>query len=199
MSKIVVREGYDKIAENYSATRDQFNNVKYLVKLNTLLKPNSTILDIGCGAGVPIDRFLISKGFQVKGIDISEKQIELARRNVPEADYQIEDMSELREEEYLVDAVVAFYAIFHISREEHAGLLQKLITFLPVGGLILITMGAGEHEGVEDNFHGVKMFWSHFGAEKNKKLVEEAGFEVLLDEIDGSANERHQIILARKK
>ncbi len=58
-------------------------------------------------------------------------------------------------------------------------------------------MGAEEWEGAEEDFHGARMSWSHFGAETNRDLVERAGFSVLLDEIDRSAGEAHQIILGR--
>jgi hypothetical protein len=43
------------------------------------------------------------------------------------------------------------------------------------------------------------MFWSHFGREKNREIIENAGFEILLDEIDTSNAEKHQVILATKK
>lgn len=198
MNKIVVREGYDKVAENYSATRDQFNNVKYLDKLNTFLKPNSTILDIGCGAGLPIDKYLVDHGHKVIGIDISKKQIELTKKNVPQGEFFVKDMSDIKIGEYQVDAVVSFYAISHIPREEHESLFQKINSFLPEGGLLLVTMGAGEYEGLEDNFFGTKMWWSHFGADKNRQIIQNAGFEILLDEIDAGDKEKHQVILAKK-
>ena len=60
---------------------------------------------------------------------------------------------------------------------------------------ILITMGAAEDEGWDD-FFGAEMFWSHYAPKKNRSLVEAAGFEVILDEIDSSDDERHQVILA---
>ena len=59
-------------------------------------------------------------------------------------------------------------------------------------------MGAGEWEGTEADFHGVEMYWSHFGAERNRELVEAAGLVVEVDEIDTSCDERHQVILARR-
>jgi len=58
-------------------------------------------------------------------------------------------------------------------------------------------MASSEWEGIED-FYGVEMYWSHYGPEKNREIIERAGFEVILDEIDTSNRERHQIILARK-
>jgi hypothetical protein len=57
-------------------------------------------------------------------------------------------------------------------------------------------MGASEDEGWDD-FLGSEMFWSHYQPEHNHQLAVEAGFAVLLDEIDSSENERHQILLAR--
>lgn len=198
MSNSFVKNQYNKLAENYLAGRDQFKNDKYLEKLNSVLSPNSRILDIGCGAGIPVDCFFVKKGHSVTGIDISEKQIELAKKNVPEGDYKVEDMSLLSDGEYSVDAVVSFYAIFHTKREFHKDILNKINSFLKKGGYLLITMGASDWEGVEDDFHGVKMFWSHYDSKKNREIVERAGFEIILDDIDISGDEKHQVILAKK-
>jgi cyclopropane fatty-acyl-phospholipid synthase-like methyltransferase len=193
-----VRQGYNKIAENYLAGRDHFKNDKYLDRLNTLLAPKSTILDLGCGSGIPIDSDLTGKGHKIIGTDISERQIELARENVPDGDFRIEDMSELRAGAYRVDAVVSFYAIFHTAREKHQDILNKINSFLKKDGFILITMGSSDWEGIENDFFGGEMYWSHFDAKTNRQLVENAGFKVLLDEIDTAGEERHQVILAQK-
>lgn len=63
--------------------------------------------------------------------------------------------------------------------------------------MLLVTMGTSEWEGMAD-FHGTKMFWSHFRPKRNRQIVEKAGFKILLDEIDTSGGEKHQVILARK-
>ena len=195
--KDLVRKGYDKIAARYMLVRKQYVNHRYLERLNNLLKPGSVILDLGCGAGKPIDRFFIDNGHNVIGVDISKKQIKLAKSNVPEARYTVKDISNLKREEYQVEAVVSFYVILHIPRETHEELFSKINSFLPAGGLILLTMGSSEWEGIED-FYGTKMYFSHYGPEKNKEIIERAGFEVILDEIDASRGEERQVILARK-
>jgi cyclopropane fatty-acyl-phospholipid synthase-like methyltransferase len=198
MSNDFVKQQYNKLAENYLAGRDAYKNDKYLENLNTLLVPNSRILDIGCGAGIPIDKYFLDRGHKVIGLDVSEKQIELATKNLPNGEFKVEDMSELKEKEYSVDAAVSFYAIFHTPRETHGEILKKISSFLQANGLLLITMGSSEWEGTEQDFHGTEMFWSHYGKEKNRQLVEDAGFEILLDEIDDSGGEKHQVILAKK-
>ena len=199
MNKGIVKKGYDTAAENYVTERDQFKNDFYLEKLSEILPKGSSVLDIGCGAGIPIDRFLIDKGYKVMGIDISEKMIEFAKKNIPEATYKIEDMMDLQEKEYEVNAVVSFYAIFHTPREDHEKIFNVIGSFLSKGGLILVTMGSNEWEGEKENFYGVPMWWSHYGTEENKKIIASAGFEILLDEIDTSGNERHQVVFAKKQ
>ena len=187
------------MAEKYSSARDQFGSEKYLDKLVDLLKPRSKVLDVGCGAGKPVDNFLVDRGFEVIGIDISKKQIELAKQNISKANFEIKDMSKLRKGEYRVDAVVSFYAIFHIPRESHGDLFKKMSSFLLPDGLLLVTMGSSEWEGKEDNFYGAKMWWSHYDPKKNREIIESAGFEILLDEIDTAGEERHQVVLAKKR
>ncbi len=197
MNNKLVKEGYNKVAENYSAQRDLFKNNKYLGRLVKLLKSGSTILDLGCGSGIPVDKYLVNKGFKVVGIDISEKQVELAKENIPQADYEVKDMADLQWGEYKADAVVSFYAIFHLGRKQHQELFRKINSFLPKEGLILVTMGSSKWEGVEE-FHGTKMWWSHYPPEKNNEIIKDAGFKILLDEIDTSGDEKHQVVLARK-
>ncbi|MBI2028022.1 MAG: hypothetical protein HYT07_00295 [Candidatus Levybacteria bacterium] len=100
-------------------------------------------------------------------------------------------MSYLKEKEYLVDAVVSFYAIFHTTRDAHQDILKKIYSFLGKNGFILITMGASEWEEKEDNFFEGVMYWNHYGAKTKRRLVEKIGFNALLDEIDASGGEKH--------
>ncbi|MHB8574078.1 MAG: SAM-dependent methyltransferase [Dehalococcoidia bacterium] len=196
MTNESVREAYDQIAERYLSARDQFASTPYLDLLTERLRPGSTVLDVGCGAGAPIDQYLIEHGYRVIGLDISAQQIALARAYVPRASYQVQDLSALRSGEYRVDAVVSFYAIFHTRRETHLDTFRAFHSFLPAGGLLLITMGSSDWEGVEADFHGARMYWSHYDSAANSRLIEGAGFVILHDVIDTARDERHQVILA---
>lgn len=197
MRNDVVKQGYEKVADTYAANRNQFDSIKYLEIFSQLVEKGKTILDVGCGAGKPVDEYLVKRGFAVNGIDISERMIALAKQNVPQAFYEVKDMTKLREGEYCVNGIVSFYAIFHTPKEMHQSLLKKFASFMPNDGALLITMGASEWEGTEEDFHGAKMYWSHYGVEKNTELVQNAGFEIVLNEIDSAANEKHQIIIAK--
>lgn len=192
----LVREGYDQVADLYLKARDQWQPIPHLARLLARLEAESWILDVGCGAGIPVDSYLTENGHQVIGVDVSPRQIELAARNVPGGRFETRDMQDLRAGEFQVDAVVSFYAIFHTPRESHGETIRTLASFLPQGGFVLVTMGASEWEGEED-FFGAPMWWSHYGPEKNRRLIEAAGFRIIHDEIE-SGDELHQVILAEK-
>lgn len=173
-----VRRSYNDAAATYlRARRDDQHDLPQLDRLISHLQPGDRVLDVGCGPGLPIAAHLVSSGLEVIGIDISEAQIELARRHVPEATFLVRDMCELAEGEFHVAAVIAFYSLFHTPREGHRRLLEILRTFVPTGGRLLCTFGSTEWEG-EEPFCGVPMRWSHYGPEASLELVAEAGFEI---------------------
>ena len=198
MNNDFVKQGYDKAARDYDANRNQFKSTDLLERLSQKLKKGSTMLDLGCGSGRPVDEWLVKRGYGVIGLDVSEKMIEMAKRYVPEGKYNVKDISRLKPNEYEVDAIVAFYSIFHTPREQQGELYRTLATYLQEGGLLLTVGGNGEWEGIEE-FHGVKMFWSQHSPEKNHELVEKAGFKILTDEKSTTGDETHQVILAEKR
>ena len=203
--KRIVADGYDAMAERYFAWSDErpsATRLRWLDRALELIPEGSDVLELGCGAGVPMTRALAT-GRHVTGIDISARQIELARRNVPEATFRQADMTTLDLAAASVDAVVAFYALTHVPRAEIPSLLEGIHRWLRPGGLLLATMGAQDSpDEVEPDWLGVPMFFSHFGAKRNRVLVREAGFDVEWAEIDEEPEDRHQAlflwVVARK-
>ncbi|MFH1244294.1 MAG: class I SAM-dependent methyltransferase [bacterium] len=198
MQQGIVRAGYDKMARQYLDQRGRLKTNKYVHRLIKYLPRQATILDLGCGAGIPVDDILLKAGHSVVGIDISSQQIKLARKNCPQGEYIVRDINELKPREYQAQAVISFYTMFHLPRTQHAKLLQIMASYLPSGGMLLLTMGDREFEG-EHVLCNEPMWSSQWGTAKNHQLVEQAGFRIILEEIDGSGGERHQLILGRKE
>ena len=197
MKMTLVKDSYNKIAGVYLVNRDRLKSGKYVQQLLRYLPKKSTILDLGCGAGVPVDDIFLKSGHSVIGIDNSEEQIKLARKNCPGGDFFVSDITQLKEKEYQVEAVVSFYTIFHTTRETQAKTFQIIASYLKKGGMLLVTMGDREFEGTH-TLHGEPMWSSQYGTARNHKMVEVAGFKILTDEIDLSGGERHQVMLAQK-
>jgi hypothetical protein len=60
-----------------------------------------------------------------------------------------------------------------------------------------VSLGPDEWEGIDD-YHGAKMYWSHFDQETSIELVKNSGFRIIWDDIIESSGEFHYWILARK-
>lgn len=193
----LVSDGYDQIATTYLQQREHLGSGKYVQQVLKLVPKKSTILDLGCGAGVPVDDIFIKAGHSVIGIDISPEQIKLARKKCKGGDFLVGDISQLKPGEYSVEAVVSFYTLFHAPRGEHLKILKVMGSFLKKDGVLLVTMGDREFEG-EHLLHGAKMWSSQYGTAKNRGLIESAGFKILNAVIDVSGGERHLVILAQK-
>ncbi|MEW5721186.1 MAG: methyltransferase domain-containing protein [Chloroflexota bacterium] len=90
----LVEQGYDRIARDYLAWRandlDLFRDD--LQDRARRLPADATVLDVGCGAGVPFTRWF-SERFRVTGVDLSEAQLAFARQNVPRAIFLQQDMT----------------------------------------------------------------------------------------------------------
>lgn len=195
-----VEAGYDQIAEQYLQTKNVDDPVTLaaLEELARGLPEDGTALDLGCGAGVPVTQWL-ARRFRVTGVDVSERQLELARRHVPTATFLKASMTELDFPAGSFDAVVAFYSIIHVPRVEQAALVGRIHRWLKPGGAFLATWAVGEWEGEEQNWEGwgAPMWWSHYGAEVNLDMLRAAGFGIEAAEPRTSNDETWLWVLAR--
>lgn len=179
--KQVVREGYERAAPEYdawSARVDAGPRSYYLSVLSDLVEPAARVLDLGCGTGL-VARELV-KRFDVVGVDFSAACLQLARRNAPEARYVQADITRLGIRPATVDAVVAFYSLIHIPREEHGAVFAEAAQWLRPGGVLLVTLGSDDvPAGTDDDWRGVEMYWSSYDVQTSVALVGDAGFDVL--------------------
>lgn len=194
----IVKKGYDEIAEKYQATRHIFDNKRELEEFVSLSPKNAKVLDVGCGAGIPVTKFLVEAKFDVIGVDFSEGMLKLARRNVPEAKFVEEHMTRLSFKDNSFDGLTACYSIIHVPREKHSSLFQSFHRILKPNGVMLVSMGPDGWEGT-DEYHGVEMFWSHYGPEKSLEIIRDAGFQIIFGKHIVSGGEKHYWILAKNK
>lgn len=203
----LVERGYDRVAGQYLATKDRQDPLALsaLEEMAGGLPPGAAVLDLGCGAGVPATLWLARRGFDVTGVDLSERQLVLARELVPGAAFLKADMTGLDFGPGTFGAVVAFHSIIHVPREEHPALLGEIHRWLAPGGLFLATLTVTDFEGEDGDWEGwgAPMRWSHYDAERNEKMLREAGFEILHAEPrtgggPGDAEETWLWVLARR-
>ena len=174
----LVRRGYDAIAERYAEWAASFDSpaMSWVEKLRERLPHHSHVLDLGCGGGGPATRALAARN-DVLGIDISERQLERARRLVPEARFERADATEVAFEPESFDAVVSLFMLGHVPRAKQRPLLERIFGWLVPGGWLLATLGtANTDDEVEPDWLGAPMFFASYDEEWNRRALESVGF-----------------------
>lgn len=197
LEKEMVRKGYNKIAKTYYSHRDLTKFNSELQKFAEFLPEKAHVLDVGCGAGIPTAEFLTRKNIEVTGIDISDTMLELARENVPQANFIKMDANELEFSPNTFDGLISVYTLFHIPKKKHPKILRNFYRVLKPGGILMINSGLSESEGVS-NFFGVPMFWSNYSPDTLLQLVKDVGFSIIYEEILQRGGEYQYWIFGRK-
>lgn len=201
----LVRDGYDRCSAAFSEAR-RHESGRELEPLSARLAPGSRILDIGCGAGVPISAAL-ARVHRVTGVDVSSEQIGRARENVPNATFLLADAMSVDFPAASFEAVVSFYAVFHLPREEHEELFRRIERWLVPGGYLAATVARFREDAyTEDGFFGVRMYWSNWSREDYQEMLARLGFELLetrtighgYDSSEPRRPESHPLLFARK-
>lgn len=209
--KRTVEQSYDEIADPYLTwVQSQTSpRQRYTTRVLENAPKSPRILELGCGAGVPITRMLLDHGAQVVANDISAKQISLAKERCPTAELIQGDMMSLSFESESFDGAVSFYAIFHLPRSEQKVMLERIYGWLKPGSLLAFNLGTEDGEECHGEFLGRGMFWSNQDIESSKTMVKEVGFEIVdadsleagdgkLDESDPDYGVKFLWIVARK-
>lgn len=193
----IVRSGYDRIAVSYSEDREKFDNWNELNDFCSVLPNSARILDVGCGTGIPIAKYLVENNYSLVGIDLSLEMIAVAKQNVPQVEFHQMNMIDLDFPAASFDGLVACYSVFHIQRELHRKIFEGFYNVLKSGGHILVSIGSSDWEGTEE-YYGVEMYWSHYAPERTATIIAECGFEVIFNRRITTNGETHNWVLAKK-
>ncbi len=194
---------YDDLAATYAEGRHLFDTSPMLRGLAARLPGEGAILDAGCGAGEPVSRFFVDRGYAVTGVDISQRMLALARARIPEARFLLGDMTRLDLADAGYAGIAAVYSVFHVDRRLHAGLFRDFARLLAPGGALLMTLAARAYTGQDEfdgeiEFLGHRLPYSHDRPELALAKLEQAGLRVLSAEDVSTGGETFLWVIAGK-
>jgi cyclopropane fatty-acyl-phospholipid synthase-like methyltransferase len=192
-----VQTPYDDIAGQWHDAPRGFAARRYVELLLEGLAPGARVLDLGCGTGEPVARYVAGRGFRVVCVDESAKMLEIARRVVPGAEFVRADMRGLTLEGTFA-AAVAWDSVFHVERERHREIFRRLWALLDAGGRLLLSAGGSGAEGFTSEMYGRPFFYSGFEPAETVRLLTDEGFVVELCEVDDPSSRGHIAVVARK-
>ena len=148
-----LQTAYRHLAAQYDANRDQFDIARLLDGLQDRLPDQGVLLDLGCGAGVPVAQTFLANGWEVVGVDFCPEMLALAAQHVPAMRRVCGDMRRLELAPKSVDAVTCVYSLFHLPWREHGALFQRIAGWLRPNGRLFFTYATADYTG-EPEFEG---------------------------------------------
>jgi SAM-dependent methyltransferase len=194
-----IGRSYDALAESWQERmRDSNYGVAAFERALQFVAPGGHALDIGCGSSSRLIDLLVAKGWEVEGIDVSEKMIALARRQRPAISFQQADIGTWTlPRKY--DFIAAYDSIWHLPLAEQESVMQKICAGLKPGGVLLFTTG-GVDEPAEksDAAMGVPMYTAAPGIPQTLELLSRFGCICRHLEYD-QYPEMHLVVIAQKR
>ena len=178
---------YDQIGLNFSATRQKLS--PEVVSLLPRLKPNASVLDLGCGNGVLLTTLPNTAAYT--GLDFSSVLIKEATGSHPAGKFILADILDqsIWDELGQFDFIAALAVFHHLpTPDDHIKLLQNIKHHLNPNGICLISVwrlnqskfnrfrsGSARHLSIP--FHGgpSRDFYS-FTADELANLAKQTGF-----------------------
>ena len=187
---------YQQYADDWDRERGRSLLEKaWLDRFLTLLPLRAAILDIGCGAGEPIARYVIQKACNVTGIDSSPALIDMCKERFPDHDWIVTDMRTLSLDRRF-DGILAWDSFFHLCPEDQRRMFPIFRSHARSKAALMFTSGPALGEAI-GNFEGEPLYHGSLDGAEYRSLLDENGFDVVSHVVEDPNCGRHTVWLAQ--
>jgi ubiquinone/menaquinone biosynthesis C-methylase UbiE len=173
-------EVFDQLAEKYQGehSRNPFQTA-LIERLSDLLPAGTSVLDLGCGTGVPTAKILTESDHRVVGVDVSTGMLRLAHEQVPAAELKRADFTSLPDDFGSFEAVTAFFSLLMLSKADIELVLDKVAGWLKPGGYFAVGMVNFDGDSLPFEFLGVPVTVSGYLQDDLAAVLKSHGFAVV--------------------
>lgn len=195
MCKDAVVELYERHAEAYDRDRGRsLQERAWLDRLLTHVRPGGTVLDVGCGMGEPIARYLMDRDVSVVGVDASPSMIERCRARFPDSEWLVADMREL-ELGRLFDGILAWDSFFHLGMDAQRGMFRRFASHAHRGAPLMFTSGPSEGEAI-GSYCEEPLYHASLAPAEYEQILATNGFRVRAYVVEDPQCGEHTVWLA---
>lgn len=188
---------YERYAQDWDRERGRSLFEKpWLDRFIGLLPDGGSVLDIGCGSGEPIARYLIERGLRVTGIDGSPAMIATCEARFPANSWIVADMRELSLKQRY-DGLLAWDSFFHLRSGDQRSLFPIFAAHASPGAALMFTSGTSLGHVIGE-FHGEPLYHASLSAPEYRSLLNEHGFSVVAHAVEDPECGGHTVWLARR-
>lgn len=149
----------------------------WLDRFCTFVPPGGSVLDMGCGAGEPIARYVSESGYAVTGVDASPAMIAKFRARLPGQQALVSDMRTLSLGRRF-HGVLAWDSFFHLNHEDQRRMFPIFRAHAAPRAALMFTSGPAYGEAI-GRLEGEPLYHASLDAAEYRNLLEDAGFAVV--------------------
>lgn len=174
------KRAWDNLADKYDERTSQ-ELTQTFIDFTTKLPENGKILDLGCGTGLPHDRYLADAGFRVIGVDISGEMVKVASVNVPEATFHRASMNQIEYTEEF-DGVMSSFSMLLLPPRLFKETAMRIHSSLVEDGFFYLALNepVDESEDAESeaftNIMGQDMYSRAYTVDEIEDILQPIGF-----------------------
>ena len=132
--------GWDAVADRFIALRSGIGTSLVSGGAERHIAPGATILDIGCGHGMPIAQALVDKGYRVAGVDAAPRLAAAFARRFPDMAIACEPALTSHFFHRRHPGIIAIGFLFLLDAAEQPNMLRRMARALEPGGRLLVSV-----------------------------------------------------------
>ena len=187
----------DAYNKNFSGYTDKFMNygpyAMHVIGFADLLEDDFKVLDIGCGPGNVAKQLCALKRLEITGIDLSSEMLEIAKANVPDGIFYLQDSRKASFPPEKFDAVVLSFSLVHLDDDEMNEVLANAVKWLRSSGYLYVSFMEGKQPGFEmTSFSQQPIYFNYFQETEITDILKKSGLDCFRSvrqdylELDGS-------------
>ena len=166
-------------------------------RFTAALPKGGTVLDLGCGSGLPVALHMVECGLHVTGVDTSPTLISLCRARLPDQEWIVADMRSLALGRQFA-GVLAWDSFFHLKPDDQRGMFKIFAAHAAGSAILMFNTGPAYGEGI-GCYRGEPLYHTSLDAAEYEKLLTEAGFEIVVHVVEDRQAGGRTVWIARSR
>jgi SAM-dependent methyltransferase len=196
---------HERIIELYERNAAEWDRMRgrdlherpWLDRFGGLIPSGGAILDLGCGMGEPVARYLIERGFAVTGVDSSPTLIAMCRKRFPDHEWVAADMRSLKLDRRF-DGILAWHSFFHLSPDDQRPMFDIFAAHIAPGGALMFTSGPRHGDEIGE-WMGEPLYHGSLDPEEYEAVLVSNGFEILASQVRDPESGEAMVWLAQMR
>ncbi len=165
--------------------------------LGLLPLPRPAVLDLGCGPGEPMARYLAERGCDLTGVDSAPEMIAACEARLPGHSWRVGDMRALSLG-HRFDGILAWDSFFHLLHDDQRRMFPTFREHAAPGAALMFTSGPG-HGVAIGAYRGEPLYHASLDPAEYRALLRANGFGVVEHVAEDPDCGGHTVWLAQRE